>query len=181
MNYKNAEITFLSLDIKTTIPLFIQQISFYAENHLYIIMDVFPSLDGGSSISECQFLRIYFCLTMIGDSDFFQSYFPCILNNLIDGIHSIGIIQTMYMIIFMNGIQYFHRLKYLRVNTFTLIPSHVFGLQYRNSYHLCLQDICCKPPHILCLQHDISIRDRLPFEPVSTYRQYFTTLEVEQP
>lgn len=53
MTNKYTKITFLALDIKTTIPLFIQEISFHPEYHFNIIVNIYPPPDGSSSYLQC--------------------------------------------------------------------------------------------------------------------------------
>ena len=108
MTDENTEFTFFPLDIKTTIPFVIKQISFYAKNDFNIIMDIFPSSDRTPPVFERHLMKIYHCLAMVGDCYPLHTNFAGILNDLVDRIHPIRIIETMDMIIFVDGIENFH-------------------------------------------------------------------------
>lgn len=96
------------MDIERTVSLIINQISFHPEIHFHIIMDIFPSCRMNPPIPLNEASFILFKLAMIGDSDFLQSHLACVLHDFIDSIHTIGKIETMDMIIFVDRIEHFH-------------------------------------------------------------------------
>lgn len=97
MNREQRKGSWNSLDIKRDISCIIEDISFYSEEHFYIIVNISPNFTVISEVFHLQSLVVDEILAVIGDGNFLESDLSGMDNHLIDRVKSIREVETVHM------------------------------------------------------------------------------------